>query len=137
MGSSTAGRRRAAHAPRAGYGGVAALTHRAGGDGWRVAGRGSPGSVQAMRATPPVAGHADIDWGDAYAAGMSRMTRQRLAIASLVVAAVLVVVEFVALAVGQLVIASACAAVFVVGWFVVRAVFGRPPNDESNSTPRK
>jgi hypothetical protein len=67
---------------------------------------------------------------------VSRTTRKRWAIATLVVTAVLIVVEFVALATGQIVVASACAVVFVVGWFVVRAVFGRPTKDETGSSPK-
>ncbi len=67
---------------------------------------------------------------------VARTTRQRWAIATLVVTAILIVVEFAALATGQIVVASACAVVFVVGWFVVRAVFGRPAKDKPRSSPK-
>jgi hypothetical protein len=54
---------------------------------------------------------------------------RRTAIALVVLVALLFVVEVVALATGQLVVAVACAALFIVAWFVLRrAQRGRAPN---------
>lgn len=52
-------------------------------------------------------------------------SRRRLALIALIGIAALFIVECVAVASGQIVLASVCAAVFLVTWFVVRAVLGR------------
>jgi hypothetical protein len=57
--------------------------------------------------------------------GSEDARRRRLGIALIALVAALFVVELIALAVGNLVIAAACAAVFIVGWFVLRAQMRR------------
>jgi hypothetical protein len=47
--------------------------------------------------------------------------RRRIGIAALVATVLVFIIELVALALGQLEVAAACFAVFVVGWFALRS----------------